>query len=93
MPGNDAATAPVEPSSTPVVTPSAPQPMPAIPAPAPPVPVPLPYPQIVNPLATARSIFEGRPWLAPIGAGALALVIGITIGTAIGRRSTRPPTF
>lgn len=92
MIGNEAAAA-VDASEVPIVTPSAPRPQPPIPAPVPPVPVVLPYPQIPSPITAARSMFQARPWLAPVGTGVVALLIGISIGAAIGRRASRSPAL
>lgn len=67
-------------SSEGTFTPEAP---PAVP---PPLPMPtVPYPAVEIPMVP-QSWFQAHPLVIPIGGSLLALLVGLTVGVAIGKR-------
>jgi hypothetical protein len=73
---------PTDPLPPPMLPPS----LPPVPTTAPP-PVPYPGPEPIPFVPPgARTWFQANPWVLPVGGGVAALIIGIAIGAAIGRR-------
>lgn len=64
-----------------------PAPMPSVEVPQVPYPATTPIP-MPGALAT-RTWLQARPWVAPVGAGVVGVLLGLTIGLAAGRRSRR----
>lgn len=71
-----------------------PRPLPPVTTPLPPeAPPPIPYPtQPPSPgVPGARTWLQAHPWIVPTAGGSLlALIIGLSIGAAVGRRQRRP---
>lgn len=81
---------PAQPSTTPDVTPDAPMPVPSIPIPTVPYPAD-PRGPLIPPVA--QTWLQAHPLVLPIGGGLAALLLGITIGVAVGRRRSSRPAF